>query len=362
MSIQPPVSGFDQVKSDAFSRRMVGILNSAALSLMISIGHKTHLFDTMADLPPSTSAQIAKSAGLQERYVREWLGALVTGQIIGYDPTRQTYHLPAEHARWLTRAAGPNNLAFEPGYLVGAAYVQDQVINCFYNGGGVPYSAFPNFQELMFEGSAAGYDKNLIQTTLPLIPGIMEELRRGIDVADIGCGSGHAINLMAQAFPNSRFVGYDFSGAGIAAAQAEAARWGLTNASFEVKDAALLEVAGQYDLITAFDAIHDQVKPTQVLRAIEKALRPEGTFLMVDIGASSLLENNLTHPMAPLLFTLSLNHCMTVSLSAGGEGLGTMWGKEKAGQMLQEAGFSQIEVKQVEGDIVNSYYIATRAN
>ena len=280
MSIQPSVTDFDQVKSDTFAGRMVSILNSAALSLMISIGHKTHLFDIMAELPPSTSAQIAKAAGVQERYVREWLGALVTGQIINYDPTRQTYHLPAEYAAWLTRAAGPSNFAFQPVYLVGAAYVQDRIIDCFYNGGGVPYSAFPDFQGMMFEASASGYDKNLIQTTLPLVPGIVEELSRGIDVADIGCGSGHAINLMARSFPNSRFVGYDFSKEGIASAQAEAAHLGLTNAFFEVKDAALLDVEGHYDFITAFDAIHDQVKPTQVLRAIEKALRPDGTFLI----------------------------------------------------------------------------------
>ncbi len=360
MSLDTPITAIDQAKSEAFAGRMIGMLNSAGLALMMSIGHKTHLFDTMAGLTPSTSDRIARAAGLQERYVREWLGAMVTGQIIDYYPATKTYYLPAENAAWLTRAAGSNNFAFQPGYLVLVSNVQDQIINCFTKGGGVPYSAFPSFQGLMFEDSASGLDANLIQTTLPLIPGMVERLKGGIDVADIGCGAGHAINVMAHSFPNSRFTGYDFSDEGIAAAQAEAKQLGLTNASFIVKDAAQLEVKGGYDLVTAFDAIHDQVKPTQVLSQIEKALRPGGTFLMVDIRASSVLENNMDHPLGPFLFTLSLNHCMTVSLSAGGEGLGTMWGEEKACQMLREAGFSQIEVKQVEGDILNNYYITTK--
>src|SRR5579871_4535286 len=101
----------DQASSEAFARRMLGVLNSAGLSLMISIGHRTRLFDLLAQLPPSTSEEIAQKAGLQERYVREWLAAMVTGRIVEYDAASRTYRLPAEHAAWLTRAAGPDNLA-----------------------------------------------------------------------------------------------------------------------------------------------------------------------------------------------------------------------------------------------------------
>jgi ubiquinone/menaquinone biosynthesis C-methylase UbiE len=178
-------------------------------------------------------------------------------------------------------------------------------------------------------------------------------------VADIGCGSGHAINLMAQAFPHSRFVGYDISDEGIAAAQAEAKRLGVSNTRFEVQDVSHLETPGRYDLVTAFDAIHDQARPTQVLAAIAKALRSGGMFLMVDFAASSHLEENLDHPLAPFLYTISCNHCLTVSLAANGEGLGTMWGEQKARQMLGAAGFTQLQVMQVEGDIFNNYFIAS---
>lgn len=351
----------DRAKSEAFAEHMLGVLNGAALSLMLSIGHKTHLFDIITSMAPSTSEQIARSAGLQERYVREWLAAMVTGRIIEFDSASGTYRLPGEHAAWLTRAAGLNNLAFQQQYIVLLASVQDEVVECFSRGGGVPYSSFPQFQSLMAEDSAQIMDVSLVQTALPLIPGMVERLQEGIDVADIGCGSGHAINLMAQAFPNSRFVGYDISQEGIAAAQAEAKRLGVTNSHFEVQNVADLDTPGHYDLITAFDSIHDQAQPTQVLRAIEKVLRPQGIFLMVDFAASSYLHENMHHPLAPFLYTISCNHCMTVSLASNGEGLGTMWGEQKARQMLIEAGFTHLEVKQVEGDTFNNYFIASRS-
>jgi ubiquinone/menaquinone biosynthesis C-methylase UbiE len=351
----------DPANSEAFAEQMLGVLNSAALSLMLSIGHKTRLFDTMAQMAPAASEQIAKAAGLHERYVREWLAAMVVGRIIEYDVARGTYRLPTEHAAWLTRAAGPNNLALQQQYIVLMANVQDEVVACFYQGGGVPYSSFPQFQRLMAEDSAQIFDASLIQTTLPSIPGLVERLQAGIDVADIGCGSGHAINLMAQAFPNSRFVGYDISEEGIAAAQAEARRLGVSNARFEVQDVSRLDTPGYYDLITAFDAIHDQVRPMEVLQAVARALRPHGAFLMVDIAASSVLQENLGHPLAPFLYTISCNHCMTVSLAENGAGLGTMWGLQKARQMLTEAGFTQLEVRQVEGDIFNNYFIASKS-
>jgi ubiquinone/menaquinone biosynthesis C-methylase UbiE len=357
MSMQQP----DQARVDDFAKQMLGVLNSAALSLMISIGHKTRLFDTIADLPPSTSEQIAKAAGLHERYVREWLAAMVTGRIIEYDPIQGTYTLPPEHAALLTRKAGPSNLAVMQQYIVSLANIQDDIVACFHNGGGVPYSSFPGFQQLMAESSADGLDARLVQMVLPLVPGLIERLQSGIDVAEIGCGSGHAINLMAKAFPNSRFVGYDFSEEGIDYASEEATRLALMNARFEAKDVSLLDINEEYDLITAIDTIHDQAKPMQVLKGIERALRPGGTFLMVDTSGSSKLEENMKHPLATFLYTVSCNHCMTVSLALDGEGLGTMWGEQKARQMLEEAGFTLQDVKRVKGDISNNYYISSKS-
>ena len=350
----------DQAKAEAFAGQMVGILNGSILGLMTSIGHRTGLFDKMAELPPSTSEQIAQATGLNERYVREWLGAMVTGRFMEYDPAGKTYRLPPEHAASITRAAGPNNLAAFMQFAALMGNVEDQIVDCFQKGGGVPYSAYPKFQQLMAEESAQVFDATLTDVTLPLVPGLVDRLKSGIEVADISCGQGHAINLMAKAFSNSRFVGYDFSEGGISAGTAEAKQLGLTNARFEVKDVAELNETAKYDLITVFDAIHDQAQPRKVLANIARALKPDGVFLCVDIQASSNLEENMEHPLAPMLYGVSTLHCMTVSLALNGEGLGTVWGEQKARELLTEAGFKQIDVEHVEGDIFNSYYVCRK--
>lgn len=350
----------DQAKAAAFAGQMIGMLNGSLLALMCSIGHQTGLFDTMAGLRPSTSEEIAKAAGLNERYVREWLAALVTGRIVEYDASKKAYRLPPEHAASLTRAAGPGNLATLTQFLSLMGNVEPGIVESFRGGGGVPYSEYGKFQQLMSEESSQVVDATLLDVTLPLAPGLVERLSDGIDVADVGCGSGHAINVMAQAFPNSRFAGYDFSDEGVAAGTAEAKSMGLTNARFEVKDVATLDGSQQFDLITVFDAIHDQAQPARVLQGIAAALKPGGTFLCVDIAASSHLEENLEHPLAPMMYGISTMHCMTVSLALNGEGLGTMWGEQKARQMIADAGFSDVTTKRVEGDIMNNYYIARK--
>jgi len=350
----------DQAKAEAFAGQMIGILNGSVLGLMTSIGHRTGLFDKMAQLPPSTSQQIAGATALNERYVREWLGAMVTGRFVEYDPASQTYRLPPEHAASITRAAGPNNLAAFMQFAALMGNVEDQIVDCFQKGGGVPYSAYPKFQQLMAEESAQVFDATLTDVTLPLVPGLVDRLKSGIEVADISCGQGHAINLMAKAFSNSRFVGYDFSEGGISAGKAEAKQLGLTNARFEVKDVAALNETATYDLITVFDAIHDQAQPRKVLANISRALKRDGVFLCVDIQASSNLEENMQHPLAPMLYGVSTLHCMTVSLALNGEGLGTVWGEQKARELLTEAGFKQIDIEHIEGDIFNSYYVCRK--
>jgi len=350
----------DQTKVEAFAGQMVGILNNGMLALMTSVGHRTGLFDTMAEMRPATSEEIAKKTALNERYVREWLGAMVTGRIVEYDPDRGTYRLPPEHAASITRAAGPGNLAVLTQFVSLLGNVEDGIVESFRNGGGVPYEKFPKFQQLMAQMSGQIFDATLLDVTLPLVPGLVKRLESGIDVADTACGSGHAINLMAKAFPNSRFVGYDFSKEGVATGAAEAETLGVKNARFEAKDIATLDGTAQFDLITTFDAIHDQAQPARVLKGIYDSLRPGGTYLCVDIAASSKLHENMEHPLAPGMYSISTFHCMTVSLALGGEGLGNMWGEQKAVEMLGEAGFRDVEVKKVEGDIFNSYYVARK--
>ena len=349
----------DQKKAEEFAGRMLEILNAGALAIMTSIGHRTGLFDAMSELPPSTSEQIASAAGLNERYVREWLGAMVVGGTVEHDAESGTYFLPPEHAAWLTRAATPNNIAVTTQFIPLMGSVEDGIVESFKVGGGLPYSAFPRFHEVMAEDSGQTVVAALTDAILPLVPGLTERLEEGMDVLDVGSGSGRALNLMARTFPNSRFTGYDISEEAIARAEAEAQ--GLANVRFEIKDAATLDEKERYDLITTFDAIHDQAKPAAVLEGIARALKPDGVYLMQDIAGSSHVHNNMEHPLGPLLYTISTMHCMTVSLSQNGEGLGTMWGEEKAREMLHEAGFAKVEVKQLPHDFANSYYVVTKS-
>ncbi|HEX6281482.1 MAG TPA: class I SAM-dependent methyltransferase [Nitrososphaera sp.] len=356
----------DQSKTEAFTGRMLDVLNSSLLGLMISIGYQTHLFDVMSRLSssPSTSAEIANAANLNERYVREWLGAMVTGKIVEYDPDTSKYRLPPEHAAFLTRDSGIDNMAVFMQYISLLGNVEQKIIESFRKGGGVPYSAYPRFQQLQAEDTARVFDARLIDQIVPLVDGLGERLSAGIDVLDVGCGQGHAINLMARSFPNSRFTGYDISKEGIQAAREEAKQIGLTNVKFEVKDIASINDQEKYDFITAFDVIHDQAQPAKVLKGIYNALRNKqeekrgGIFLMQDMAASSKLEENMENPLGPTLYSISTMHCMTVSLAYNGEGLGTVWGRQKAEEMLKDAGFSEkVEVREVPGDIFNYYYI-----
>jgi 2-polyprenyl-3-methyl-5-hydroxy-6-metoxy-1,4-benzoquinol methylase len=351
----------DQAKVTAFEERFVDTLNAGALCLMISVGHRTGLFDAMAELPRrATSAEIAEHAGLHERYVREWLGAMVTAGLVYYDEQTKAYQLPPEHAARLTRNAAPANLAVFAQYVPLLGAIEDDITECFRKGGGVPYARYGRFHEIMAEESAQTVLPALREHILPLVPGLLERLQSGIRVCDIGCGRGKAVTLMAGWFPNSQFVGYDLSTEAIAAAREQARS--RSNVAFEQRDltdfaeAAAAEPAG-FDLITSFDAIHDQANPRSVLRGIRLSLAQGGVYLAQDIKASSSVHLNRDHPFGTMLYTISCLHCMTVSLAQGGEGLGAMWGREKAEAMMREAGFRTIEVHELEHDIQNYYYV-----
>ncbi|MAT16085.1 MAG: transcriptional regulator [Planctomyces sp.] len=351
----------DAATQAAFGERMMGMLNDAALSFMISIGHRTELFDTLEKLRrPATAQAISDESGLNERYVREWLGAMVTGRVIDYDPATKGYQLPQEHAAWLTREATPNNLAGVMQFMSMFGKIEDHVLDCFRNGGGVPYENFDRFHEIMAEESFQTVVAALEEHILPLAEGLLEALIQGVDVADVGCGRGLALLRMAELFPNSTFVGYDFSADAIHWATDEAKRRGLTNIRFAVQDAARLQDEDRFDVIFAFDAIHDQIDPHAMLAGIHRALKDEGLFFAQDIHSSSHLEKNLDHPVAPFLYTVSTMHCMTVSLAHSGCGLGTCWGEELALQMFEEAGFRNVAVHRLEHDIMNNYYLCRK--
>lgn len=342
---------------EAALERLVGILDSGATCALIGLGHELGLFDTLAALPPATSQQVADAGGLDERYVREWLAGVVSAGLVDHDPGPATYALRTDHAPFLT-GRSPDNLARTIRLVPLLGQVLPKVAEAFRHGGGLSYDDYPGFHDLQGQDSAAVLDATLIDSVVPLT-GLTERLRTGITVADLGCGEGHAVNLLAREFPASRCYGFDFSPEAVEAARAEAEAWGLDNAHFEVCDVA--EPPAQpasYDLVTAFDSIHDQAHPATVLANARRALGPDGVFLMVDIKAASRLEDNLGLPWASFLYAISTFHCMSVSLGQGGDGLGTAWGVETAERMVREAGFSEVALHELDEDPFNAYFVA----
>ena len=344
----------------SFADAMMAKLNDGATCLMLSIGHRTGLFDCMSAMEPASSKEIAARAELNERYVREWLDAMTVSGVCHYDADQKTYFLPKVHAEFLTRKSTLPNFAVMAQFIGMLGSVEDKIVNCFQNGGGVDYTDFHRFHEIMAEESGQTVLPALIDSIIPLADGLREKLESGITVADVGCGRGRAIRKMGRAYPKSKFTGFDIGEDAIGHANDETGDEGLKNVEFKVQDVAKMEFEDEFDLITAFDSIHDQAQPDVVLANIYKALKPGGIFLMQDIGTSKYVEQNMEHPVAPLIYTISCMHCMTVSLAQGGAGLGAAWGVETAKEMLIEAGFKKVETHKLDHDPLNCFFVVEK--
>lgn len=350
----------------SFEAKLITILNHGALNLALGIGYKHKIFDVMEELNrPVTISELGEKTGLDKRYLREWLGIMVTGKILDLsqdDHGEDLYDLPLSHARVLTRKAGSGNLGVYtqeiPLLTVSALKGVEQG---FVTGEGVPFSAYPDFQAFMSELADAKHEQTLIQHFLPSVDkgNLISRLEQGIRVCDLGCGQGVALNLMARAFPRSEFTGIDNHEEAVR--QARSAAQGLSNVHYRILDAARIkedpDFHHRFDYITAFDAIHDQSHPLQALESVRHMLSPGGLFTMVDIKAGSRLRDNLDHPMGPFLYTVSLMHCMPIGLNDRGRGLGMMWGREKALALLGRAGFDRVEVLPIPNDGFNLHFL-----
>jgi ubiquinone/menaquinone biosynthesis C-methylase UbiE len=358
---QPP-----HIEDPQFSNKMVDILNAGALNVAMAIGYKIGLFEVMARVDaPESAEMIAGRSRLNYRYVKEWLGVMSAGGIIELSVQDQIdhYFLPKAHRPYLVRSYGNGNLGvYTQEIPLLTSCVLDKVVDGFKSGKGIPYSHYPRFQSFMTELADAKHRKTLIQKFLPSVDNgrIVQRLNEGIRVCDMGCGEGSALILMADAFPKSSFIGIDILPEVINKARQDADEEGIKNIRFLVRDSAKLEqdpdLEGVFDYITAFDAIHDQSSPLDALRGIRHMLARAGVFSMIDIRSESDQAANLSHPMAPFLYTVSLMHCMPVGLVNNGAGLGMMWGRQKAVSMLEEAGFSEIEVIEMPDDPFNLHY------
>lgn len=350
---------------------MTDILNFGALNLAMSVGYRTGLFDVMDMFEtPQTVTAIAEKAGLNSRYIREWLGVMATGGIVELsqdDEAQSRFFLPKAHADLLTRRSGNANLGVytqEIPLLTTCAL--EPVVQGFSTGAGVSYDHYPRFQTFMTQLANAKHQQVLVEKFLPSVDDgeIIRQMQSGIRVCDLGCGEGIATVLMAAAFPQSEFVGIDIDQDALKKARSEAKKQSIPNLKFVQTDAATLEndrsLKEAFDYVTAFDAIHDQTRPLQALKGVYSLLKPDGIFSMVDIAAESNLADNLDHPMGPFLYTVSLMHCMPVGLIDGGSGLGMMWGREKAIEMLGKAGFQRIEVVPIPDDPFNFHFLCRK--
>jgi 2-polyprenyl-3-methyl-5-hydroxy-6-metoxy-1,4-benzoquinol methylase len=248
-------------------------------------------------------------------------------------------------------------------YIPVLGQVEDDILACFLRGGGVAYDKFPRFHEVMAEDSGQSVLSSLESHILPLVPELDERMTRGIRVLDVGCGRGRILHKLAELYPRSSFVGYDLSEEAIAYARDKAKRGGLSHLGFEARDLSNFDETAEpeaFDFVTTFDAIHDQAKPQAVLGGIFRTLANDGVYLMQDISGTSHLDEDMTHPIAPFLYTISCMHCMTVSLAQGGEGLGAMWGEEKTRDYLRRAGFSRIETHKLSHDVQNNFYVVRK--
>ena len=348
---------FDPAKAEAFGGRIMQILGGGLLSLMVDIGHRTGLFAAASE-GWATSDQLAARAGLTERYVREWLGAMTAAGITEYDPAAGTFLLPPEHACMLTSPTGVGPLAVCTTIM--AKHVP-QITRAFSEGGGVPYAAFgPEWTDAWDAVGRGVFDTMLVDHYLPLAPGLSDLLTAGARVADVACGTGHALIVLARAFPASTFTGYDLDEHAIARARAEAAGAGCANVSFEVADAARLTGEARFDVIFVFDAIHDQAEPDAVLAGISRALVPGGLLFMREPHGAGTLAENLANPMAPVLYSVSTLHCLTVSLAHGGAGIGTVFSEQRARRMLAEAGFAEPEARPAPGSPLDVVYVTRK--
>lgn len=352
---------FNQAAAESFAERTMAILNDGAIAGMISIGHRAGLFEVLKGLPAATSAEIARIAELDERYVREWLAVMVTGRIVTYDPKQRSYVLPAEHAACLTRDGSLGNLAVYGQFVAQIGAMQDKILERLESGEGLAYHDYPHFHGMMAEDSGQVVTAPLFDTILPLVPGLSDRLETGIDVLDAGCGRGSALIAMAARYPNSRFVGYDLLDEATDFANGQARAANLTNIRFEARDLTGYDERERFDFITTFDAVHDQKDPAGLVRGLFGALRPGGVYLMQDIGGSAHLEKNIDFPLAAFLYAVSFTHCMPVSLGQGGAGLGTMWGWETALALLEDTGFVDIDRNVLPHDPMNVWFVSRKA-
>ncbi|WP_329383182.1 methyltransferase domain-containing protein [Streptomyces sp. NBC_01351] len=332
----------DQARVDAFMEKALGDVSGTMAVGLCHLGDRLGLFKDLAVSGPTSSQEIADRLNLNERYVREWLRGLTAA---GYleEPEPGRFVLPAEHVPGLVDESGPMFLGGVYQMMPAALAPYERLIEAFRSGGGVRQSDYP---DVLWDGmsrfTGSWFESVMVDDWLGTFPHVIEGLERGIEVADVGCGAGRALIVLAKAFPRSRFTGFDNFPGQVERARTNAQEAGVADrVGFEMVDAAQ-GLPGRYDLVTTFDVIHDSAEPKRLLTAIRDAVKDDGDYLMLEVNCEDRPEDNVG-PVASMLYGFSVFYCMTTSLANGGAGFGTCGMPEAVVRsMCAEAGFGSV--------------------
>jgi SAM-dependent methyltransferase len=320
----------------AFLGKAVGDLGAAISATLIQVGDELGFYKALAGERLS-AAELARRTGTYERYVREWLGNQAAGGYVEYDPANDTYGLSEEQAACLADPHGPVDLPGAYGIVEAIFHAKERTLEHFRNGKGMEWG---EHHPCLFQGTErffrAGYNANLIGAWLPALDGVVDKLRRGGRAADVGCGHGASTILMAQSFPDSEFVGYDYHAPSVDVARERAQKAGVNNVRFEVADATGFP-GRDFDLITFFDCLHDMGDPVGAARHAREALKGDGNCMVVEPFAGDTVQANL-NPVGRVYFGASAQICVPVSLARHGPALGAQAGEARLREVMVDGG------------------------
>jgi len=330
----------DPDKLNAFLGKMVGDMGAVASGALVLLGDRLGLYRAMRGGEPTTPDELAGRTGTHERYVREWLSAQAAAGYVDYDDAAGTFCLNPEQAAVFADDDSPASMAGAFEVLSSLWLDEPKVAEAFRHGRGLGWH---EHSQCLFRGTERffrpGYNANLLPSWLPALDGVVDKLTRGATVADVGCGHGASTIVMARAFPNSQFVGFDYHAPSVEAATKAARNAGLTNVRFEVAHAK--SFPGRFDLVAFFDCLHDMGDPVGAATHVREALAPDGTWMIVEPYANDRLRDNL-NPVGRVYYAASTMICTPCSLSQEvGLGLGAQAGEARLRQVVTDGGFSR---------------------
>jgi SAM-dependent methyltransferase len=332
----------DTDKLNAFMGKMVGDVGAAMNASLMLVGDKLGLYRVLAEKGPMNSSELAQATGTAERYVREWLAAQAASGYVEYDAESRKFSMQPEQALALANEDSPVFMG-AVGDLVAATFLDEPKISeAFKTGKGVGWN---RRSQCLFCGTArffrTGYKHHLVQEWLPALDGVMEKLKRGAKVADIGCGHGVSTRLMAEAFPKSRFFGFDYHEGSIETARMAAKDAGLADRTTFSVHSAKNYPGDRYDLICFFDCLHDMGDPVGALKHVRETLAPDGSCMLVEPFANDRLEDNL-NPVGRVYYAASTVICTPASLDQEvGLALGAQAGEARLREIARQAGLTR---------------------